>query len=61
MSPAVTKTAQVFVVALFAFILGPYGAKFGGSGFDWAVLILSAIAMVLSIISLTLGFWKSNA
>jgi hypothetical protein len=61
MSPAATKTVQAFMVALFAFILGRSGAHFSGTGLDWAVLILSAIAMVLSLISLTLGFWKSNA
>jgi hypothetical protein len=61
MSMAATKTVQVLGVALFAFILGQYPAHFSGSGLDWAVLILSGIALVINLTILTLGFWKSNA
>ena len=60
MSSSATKTIQLFTVALFAFILARYPAHFTGSVLDWMVLSLSGLAMVISLIILTLGFWKSN-
>jgi hypothetical protein len=61
MSPAATMTVQVFAVALFAFILGRSPAHFSGTGLDWALLILTAIALLFAVISLTLGFWRPDA
>jgi hypothetical protein len=58
---AATKTIQVLAVALFAFILGRSPAHFSGTGLDWAVLILSAIALVVTLVLLMLGFWKPDA
>ena len=48
-------------MALFAFILGRYPAHFTGTVLDWMVLTLSGLAMIVSLIILVLGFWKTNA
>jgi hypothetical protein len=61
MSPSAIKTIQLLNVALFAFVLGRCPAHFTGTVLDWMVLTGSGLAMVVGIISLTLGFWKSNA
>jgi hypothetical protein len=55
---AFVKTVSVFAVALCAFVLGGRIATFSGSGMDWAVLVTSTGAVVVSSALLIVGFWK---
>ena len=54
---AVSKTAQLLMVAFFAFLLGTYVTK----GSDWPVLVLSGGVLAGAVFMLIREFWKSNA
>jgi hypothetical protein len=61
MKPATFKTVQVLAVAIFSFACGNRVAQFSGSGMDWAIIVLSALAAVVTVAHLAIGFRNSNA
>jgi cation transport ATPase len=67
MNPALTKTAQIFAVGVFSFILGGWsfllsGAcvefRNGGGRWAWIAVIGCIVALIVSLFGLMRDAWK---
>jgi hypothetical protein len=54
---ATSKTTQLIIVALSAFLLGGYITK----GSDWPLLVLSGVVLAGALLLLIREFWNFNA